>query len=483
MIRSENSLQRYGPNISLLLRPDAAIIVVHTSFGYLITYSLATDPEARVYNLSVSNDRPSSRRRQKGKYQNPGGGEDTFGLFDGVSPFREVSLRFRMVIKIDAGVSAALALDDELVVTTQKPAAVQCIRWTPDSTGNQTSTELMSRMSWLPKKCHVVTMVYDRPMNLSTWITTDGKVHAVQKVQQAKNTKDKSQSLFRGYSFHEPITEHDHAVATAINARFSLIAVGTAGGSVHIYTARDYFGNIPFSHRLPPSSGSTSASIKFLSYSPDGYCLFVGLENGWMTWSVFGKPGGSSFSSDSKISEKNGECWLGGLRNGSWLGGGSEMLLVAQQDMRLWSLEFARSAVTGCFSAANIARPLLHTKTGVMIYRGYDFPDLTSISAEATFWEHVQIPSNYLTAQGPIRSAVISPDARYVAVAGRRGLMHYSVSSGRWKTFENKSMENDFVVRGGMCWYQHILIVAIEKGDQHEVSKTIYLKRDTLLIC
>lgn len=445
--------------------------MVHTSFGYLITYSLATDPDARVYKLSFADDHFSNRRRQKGKYRSSDDVEDAFGTTGGVSPFREVSLRFRMVIKIDAGVSAALALDDELVVATQKPAAVQCIRWIPDGAGKQTSTELMSRMPWLPKKSQVVDMVYDKPMNLCIWITTDGKVHAVQKVLPHSGTDGTPQNLFRGYTFHEPEGEKDHAVITSINARFSLIAVGTISGVVHVYTARDYFGNIPFSHRLQPSiSESTCGSIKFLSYSPDGYCLFVGLEKGWMTWSVFGKPGGSSFGSDPAINEENREGWLGGLRKGSWLSGGSEMLLVAQQDVRLWSLEFARSAVTGCFTAANIARSLLHTKTGLMIYRGYDLQDLTSISAEATFWHHVSIPSSYLGQQGPIRAAVISSDGRYVAVAGRRGLVHYSVSSGRWKTFDDKNAENSFVVRGGMCWYQHILIAAVETGNSDEVG-------------
>jgi hypothetical protein len=51
-----------------------------------------------------------------------------------------------MVIKIDAGIESALALDDELVVATRKPAAIQCIRWTPDSTGNQTRTEIIREL-------------------------------------------------------------------------------------------------------------------------------------------------------------------------------------------------------------------------------------------------------------------------------------------------------------------------------------------------
>ncbi|CRK30246.1 hypothetical protein BN1723_014356 [Verticillium longisporum] len=71
--------------------------------------------------------------------------------------------------------------------------------------------------------------------------------------------------------------------------------------------------------------------------------------------------------------------------------------------------------------------------------------------------------------QWPIRHTVISPDGRYVAVAGRRGLAHYSVNSGRWKTFMNEAAENEFQVRGGMCWYQHILVAAVEVNRTHEI--------------
>jgi hypothetical protein len=54
-------------------------------------------------------------------------------------------------------------------------------------------------------------------------------------------------------------------------------------------------------------------------------------------------------------------------------------------------------------------------------------------------------------------------------VAGRRGLAHYSINSGRWKTFANPEMENEFQVRGGMCWYQHILLAATEINKAYEL--------------
>lgn len=470
VLRSPASLQTYGPNVSLLLRPDSAIFVVQTALGYLITYSLASDLTSRVYRQQFDPNAHGHSRRHSISGNRVHATADRFAGPGEGGGIQDVSIRFRMVIRVDAGIAKALALDDELVVATAKPAAIQCIRWAPDSQGNQTSTELLSKMSWLSKKTTVVDIVHDRPMNLYAWVMSDGKAYAVQKLPPSATDAQASKALFKGYCFHEPETEDAYAVKAAINARFSLVAIGCANGEIHVYTARDYDGHVPLSHKL--QTGLTSASsgnLMFLTYSPDGYCLFAGYEKGWMMWSVYGKPGASSFTATRFMSENNDESWLLSVRDGFWVGGGSEMVLLGRNDNRLWLLEMARSAVAGCFSSANVSRSLLQTNAGFMIYRGYDMPDLTAISAEVSLWHHVQVPSPYLVDQWPIRSAVISADGRYVAVAGRRGLAHYSVTSGRWKTFDDPDMENEFTVRGGMCWHQHVLIAAVEANNSYEL--------------
>lgn len=390
------------------------------------------------------------------------------------SGIKDVSVRFRMVIKVDAGIESALSLDDELVVATRKPAAVQCIRWTPDSSGTQTRTEIISRMGWVEKKVSISEMTYDRPMNLATWITSDGRAYAVQRFhprQDGENADDAdARRLFKGHCFHVPQAEGERALKAVINARFSLIAIGCANGTVKVYSVRDYAGNIPHSHtHRTPVSVKTSGAFTTLSYSPDGYCLFAGFEKGWCSWSMFGKLGSSSFNAEGTVSYSNGEEWLSGIGGASWAAGGSEILMIGQDHEAIWSLEMAKSALTGCYNEANIFRTVLQTPTSVMVYRGYDLPDLTSISAEPFLWHTSRIPATYLLKQWPIRQTVISSDGRYLAVAGRRGLAHYSINSGRWKTFANEAMENEFQVRGGMCWYQHILVAAIECNQSYEL--------------
>lgn len=442
-----------------MLHPDSTILVVQTLLGYLLTYTIASDPNTEVYQQHF-NHSTQPRRQQLPRHF---GREDANGICD-------VSIRFRMAIKVDAGISKALALDKELVVATVKPAAIQCIRWTPDRSGTQTTSEVLSRILTVPKSTIIVEMIYDRAMSLLIWVTSDGQAFAVQRATASSQDPEEPKKMFRGHCFHNPETEDQRAVKVAVNARFSLLAVSCANGEISVYTAKDYMGNVPLSFKLQlPASLSTTGELRFLSYSPDGYCLFAGYEHGWTSWSVFGKPGGNSFSIDRSLAAANTEDWLTGVSIGCWIGGGSDLILSRPNDRRIWVLETARSALTGCFSSANLARALLQTGSEVILYRGHDLPDLMTISGKDSLWHHAQYPPGYLHSQWPIRSSVVSQDGRYIAIAGRRGLAHYSVSSGRWKTFDDPAQENAFAVRGGMCWYGHILIAAVDNEGSYEV--------------
>jgi RAB6A-GEF complex partner protein 1 len=319
-------------------------------------------------------------------------------------------------------------------------------------------------------------MVHDRAMNLSVWLSSEGHAYAVQRskpqlsrmpssdesLPSSKGSTSPGTRLFDGYCFHKPTGEFN-AVIASINARFSLIALATSSGRILCYAAKDYAGNIPLSHEITTTmSASTTGNITSLAWSPDGYCLFVGYERGWTTWSVFGKEGASTFRQNASHADSNREDWLLATHRAAWASGGAEILLSTPTSNRIWKLEMSRSAAMGCFSCANLVRALLQTPTELSLYRGHELPDLTSISNKASLWHHAQYPAAYLNNQWPIKSCVVSQDGRYVAVAGRRGLAHYSVQSGRWKTFADPAVENSFAVRGGMCWFGHILTVATE---------------------
>lgn len=81
-----------------------------------------------------------------------------------------------------------------------------------------------------------------------------------------------------------------------------------------------------------------------------------------------------------------------------------------------------------------------------------------------------QIPQSYLSTNWPIRYSALSADGRLIALAGRRGLAHYSSTSGRWKLFTDERQEQAFTVRGGLLWFHHVLVAAVEVAKTFQVS-------------
>jgi hypothetical protein len=82
----------------------------------------------------------------------------------------------------------------------------------------------------------------------------------------------------------------------------------------------------------------------------------------------------------------------------------------------------------------------------------------------------LQIPQSYLAKNCPVQYSSLSSDGRLVAVAGRRGLTHYSTTSGRWKLFSDEMQEQAFSVRGGLIWFHHVLIAAVEVSKSYQVQ-------------
>jgi len=104
-----------------------------------------------------------------------------------------------------------------------------------------------------------------------------------------------------------------------------------------------------------------------------------------------------------------------------------------------------------------------------LVYRGADQPDMSVINPESDVWQHIKIPQTYLATNWPIRYSSLSSDGRLIAVAGRRGLIHYSSTSGRWKVFADAIQEQAFSVRGGLLWFHHVLLAAIEISKSYQI--------------
>ena len=109
---------------------------------------------------------------------------------------------------------------------------------------------------------------------------------------------------------------------------------------------------------------------------------------------------------------------------------------------------------------------------------------MSVINPESDVWQRIKIPQDYLATNWPIRYSAVSADGRLIAIAGRRGLVHYSSSSGRWKLFADERQEQAFTVRGGLLWFHHVLIAAVEASKSFQIrlySRDLELSNQNVL--
>ncbi|RHZ64129.1 hypothetical protein Glove_326g53 [Diversispora epigaea] len=225
--RTKKSIEEYGENVDLFWKPDGSLIIVQTSQNCLFTYSvLPFDDKSYKYQFG-----------QISHHYVTGAGEG-----NGIKTFL---LKFRITIRIDAGMEAGIGTDEYLIVTTKAPPAIQCIPWHSEPTA--TKTNILARLEFIESnKASISHMVYDRRINLYGWITTDGKAYAVQFIEHRPSIEDDSKIpplYWMGYCFHASGSEIEKspeikASCIAINAKFSLLAVGTQGISHMVYDRR-----------------------------------------------------------------------------------------------------------------------------------------------------------------------------------------------------------------------------------------------------
>jgi hypothetical protein len=270
--------------------------------------------------------------------------------------------------------------------------------------------------------------------------------------------------------------------ALGINPVFSLAAVGLASGRIAVYTYAA--GRSRPSHTLDlrealrsTASYLRTGEVKAVAWSDDGYALAVAWERGWSVWSTYGKLMCSSLTEGWDLASPGfSDLFMHGAAAAFWVPGNTELFLLhipaddaVSTDQQLFAISFAKSAVAGQHSPDNTRYAFVQLDDAVLVYRGSDQPDMSVINPESDVWHHIKIPQPYIAANWPIRYACISADGRLIAVAGRRGLAHFSSLSGRWKCFASRSEEQSFAVRGGLQWYQHVLIAACSSGGRPEL--------------
>lgn len=166
-------------------------------------------------------------------------------------------------------------------------------------------------------------MVYDKTMNISVWLSNEGRAYFVQNnntLSQERRSSNGSTSItspnvpsfekkihWTGVCFHnsehteakgkQKLQDLHKATSVSINSKFSLIAIGTNRGVVYVYSANSYTATPVLSHKLELSSWASQSSsihpeenaVESLEWTSDGYAISVGYKtHGLAVWSVYG---------------------------------------------------------------------------------------------------------------------------------------------------------------------------------------------------
>ncbi|KJA25776.1 hypothetical protein HYPSUDRAFT_1069160 [Hypholoma sublateritium FD-334 SS-4] len=499
LTRTPTSILNHGDNIDAWWSPNGNRIVVKTSESYLVLISVEFNQDEVVYASP-----PLPPATQRNFLAGPG---------EGVS-FHAISLNFEGVVRVEGTLLSVSPRKNHMVFSTRDPPTIQRMPWPADADDEDHGvakpnlsydTWLLNDMdfSWLVESdVHVEHISYSRLMNAETWITSDGRTYLVGLQGNLNQDTPVVQLRWHGTCIHDFKTpkwvqkqrqvdsdkndavriydEPKRATAVAVNNKFSLIAIGTHGGEIQFTNFPSEQGTIPKSQKIevPNPFNRQTGEITALEWTSDGYVLAVGWKHGWGIFSVGGKCIVSDIGVHETIDEeKFQDIFMYGIKGLFWGPGNFELFVLAASvpqkslecDGQLFVIPFAKSATTGQHCPDNTRYAYLQMDDRALVYRGADQPDLSVINPESDVWQHIKIPQRYLSLNWPIRYSSLSNDGRLIAVAGRRGLIHYSSSSGRWKIHLDEEQQQSFTIRGGMVWFHHVLVAAVEASKSYQI--------------
>ncbi|XP_055636034.1 guanine nucleotide exchange factor subunit Rich isoform X2 [Toxorhynchites rutilus septentrionalis] len=108
------------------------------------------------------------------------------------------------------------------------------------------------------------------------------------------------------------------------------------------------------------------------------------------------------------------------------------------------------------------------------------YVQINSVLSESKHWVVLNLPTAYTASNWPIRYSAVDFLGVNVAVAGRTGVALYSFNSRKWKLFGNETQEKDFVVTGGLLWWNEFVIMGCYSLIGFHDELRIYSKENKL---
>ncbi|QSL66326.1 hypothetical protein MERGE_000704 [Pneumocystis wakefieldiae] len=454
--RTAISLTLYGENRDLFIMNDSEFAIIKTSLGFLVIYTIHHNLDQKLYKFHYSHNKTT-----------------VFDFLDlhGLTEYQLLYLSFKSMIKVDSALLCVLALDDCLLFSTSDPPSVQSV-WHKESSHTTTISDEVAYMEWIEDENVTINdMIYEKTLNIYIWITSNSKAYLVRKNPSVKSKNQENIRNWTGVCLYVPETEEDHIVKTDINIHLSLIAFGCKNGKIKIYYTEKSKNIITYLYTIALDDIDVTGNIECMTWSEDGYVIFVGFQNIWSLWSAYGnllcsKPNVDAFENS------NEEIFMGGVSHALWFNEGAELIIASNKEKsngKLWKINMARSIRRFSLNPENPFNFILQVSDVFLIYKGHEESDIDIINPKKVHWKHIQIPLNYFYDNWSIKYTAISTCSEHLAIAGYYGMAYYNFKTERWKIIV-KDTNLSFRVSGGMCWYQDVLIASTSFNNTYQLK-------------
>ncbi|XP_030754447.1 guanine nucleotide exchange factor subunit Rich isoform X2 [Sitophilus oryzae] len=496
--RNTESLSKFGTNIIAEWKPDSSKIVVATSEGHLLLYTLNVISNQK--GLYIQTDSPHANLRR-----------DSAELFikETIPPLSLQITEEALVWDGKITGIVCITMSEIMLSTTEN----HVLRYKWDGTQNRDYTLDLRRIPFcinqqvskaipiVEDNTYIIDIEYSPLVGGFSIVLNDGRA-AFLTASSLKFDPNQVQGIWAQHI--------EDATCTTINHKYRLITFGRSNSECIVYYVDDSTGGLEVSHNCLLSSKDypgCPGSVGNVIWTPDGCALVATWQQGGLAmWSTFGAllmcSLGWDYGLNIDIQKWNPlqimsldfategyQLWM--VRKSNTYDSENRTVdnnNLSQNESDLILLDFAKSALTinPCMSQQshlylqgedklyiNSSENLIKTFSERSNRDDSVFGDntiFTTTLAEGRQWLVIPIPSTYSATNWPIRYSGIDIDGQNIVIAGRTGVAHYSLQTRRWKLFGNETQEKDFIVAGGLLWWRDYIILGcysiIDNSDE-----------------
>ncbi|XP_003428173.1 guanine nucleotide exchange factor subunit Rich [Nasonia vitripennis] len=494
--RTPECLQKYGESAILEWRPDSSMLVIATNDSYLLFYKLF-DQSNEAKSPYEQKDSPINGLKR-----------DSAELFIKES-IPSIQLKFEKCVWIDGGITSFVCIRDELMIATKTSFIIRHkwdgtqnrdysldLRRIPFSIDQQIST---SAAPITTKDTYVTSIDYSPLVGGFAVVFNCGKAAFL----TAQSLKFDPNQVIGVWA-----RDLDDATCAAVNHKYRLIAFGRKNSQALVLYVDETTGSLEVSHSLVLSTKDypgVPGSVSCLRWTPDSCAIALAWSSGGVAiWSTFGALlmctlkwdyglnvdplRGNPFQiSTMEWSAEGYQLWM--LKDSYILPKENCSNNKNHQSRSVVHWEFVKSPLTvnPCMSHnghiylqgedrlyINLGHKIFSNNIKVHFSNADRSDGFCHVLSGTKQWLVVPIPNAYTSCNWPIRFTAIDEEGQSIAVAGKTGLAHYSMLSRKWKLFGNEYQERDFVVTGGLLWYNGYLITSSYSIPENEDEIRIY---------